>query len=79
MTVTKIITTPDPLGGVKCQYLNSAIIKLVVNIFTANLHADRGKIDMNHINWDFSSKALIRFHSKHIISDCISMRRISGP
>ena len=43
--------------GSKVKYLNFAIRKSVVNIFTKTSHADIGAINMKHIKRDFQSKA----------------------
>ena len=40
----------------KVKYLNLAMIKSVVNIFTKILHADRSTTDMKHIKGDLSSR-----------------------
>ena len=44
--------------GSRVKYLNSAITKSVVNIFTEIPHA--GTLDMKHIKQDFSLKAWVR-------------------
>ena len=55
--------TPPPLTppkGSKVKFLNFAITKAIIIIFAEILHAGRAAIDMKHINWDFSLKALVR-------------------
>ena len=47
--------------GSKVKYLNFAIIIRQLSILFAEiLHADRGAIDMKHINRDLSLKAWVR-------------------
>ena len=48
-----------PPKGSKVKYLNFAITKAIVNIFSENLHADTAAIDMKHIKPDFSLKAWV--------------------
>ena len=57
MAVSKFYPTPK---GSKVKYLNFAITKAIVNIFSETLHAGRAAIDMKHIKRDFSLKAWVR-------------------
>ena len=45
---------PHPIDIYRC--LNFAITKAAINVFSENLHAGRGAIDMKHIKQDFSLK-----------------------